>query len=46
MSSPFPPVVDRSAQQTMDLEREYVLQNYARYPLVIARGKGCCVYDL
>jgi predicted acetylornithine/succinylornithine family transaminase len=30
----------------MDLEREYVLQNYARYPLVLARGKGCCVYDL
>jgi predicted acetylornithine/succinylornithine family transaminase len=38
--------VDQSAQQTMDLEREYVLQNYARYPLVLARGKGCCVYDL
>jgi predicted acetylornithine/succinylornithine family transaminase len=46
MSSDFPPVVDQSAQQTMDLEREYVLQNYARYPLVLARGKGCCVYDL
>jgi predicted acetylornithine/succinylornithine family transaminase len=38
--------VDQSAQQTMDLEREYVLQNYARYPLVLARGKGCYVYDL
>jgi predicted acetylornithine/succinylornithine family transaminase len=30
----------------MDLEREYLLQNYARYPLVLGRGKGCCVYDL
>ena len=30
----------------MDLEREYLLQNYARYPLVLARGKGCHVYDL
>jgi len=30
----------------MDLERDYVLQNYARYPLVLARGKGCYVYDL
>jgi predicted acetylornithine/succinylornithine family transaminase len=30
----------------MDLERQYVLQNYARYPLVLARGKGCYVYDL
>jgi predicted acetylornithine/succinylornithine family transaminase len=46
MSSTFPPIVDQSAQQTMDLVREYVLQNYARYPLVLARGKGCCVYDL
>jgi predicted acetylornithine/succinylornithine family transaminase len=29
----------------MDLERDYLLQNYARYPLVITRGKGCHVYD-
>jgi predicted acetylornithine/succinylornithine family transaminase len=29
----------------MDLERQYLLQNYARYPLVLARGKGCYVYD-
>jgi len=29
----------------MDLEREYVLQNYARYPLVLARGKGCYLFD-
>ena len=28
----------------MDLEREYLLQNYARYPLVLARGKGCYLY--
>ncbi len=30
----------------MDLERTYVLQNYARYPLALHRGKGCYVYDL
>jgi predicted acetylornithine/succinylornithine family transaminase len=30
----------------MDLERDYLLQNYARYPLVLARGKGCHVYDV
>jgi acetylornithine/succinyldiaminopimelate/putrescine aminotransferase len=30
----------------MDLEREYLLQNYARYPLVLARGKGCYLYDV
>src|SRR5438552_30736 len=42
-----PPVEAPSASQSvMDLEREYLLQNYARYPLVLARGKGCYVYDL
>src|SRR5436305_14979260 len=46
MTSAPPPAVDHSAQATMDLEREYVLQNYARYPLVLARGKGAYVYDL
>ncbi len=30
----------------MHLEREYLLQNYARYPLALHRGKGCYVYDL
>ena len=28
------------------LEREYVLQNYARYPLVLHKGRGCYAYDL
>jgi acetylornithine/N-succinyldiaminopimelate aminotransferase len=31
--------------EVMGLEREYLLQNYARYPLVLARGKGPYVYD-
>jgi len=30
----------------MDLERDYVLQTYARYPVVLSRGKGCYLYDL
>src|ERR1700726_3643894 len=34
------------ASVAMDREREYLLQNYARYPLVLARGKGCYAYDL
>jgi predicted acetylornithine/succinylornithine family transaminase len=38
--------LDAAAQAVMDLEREYLLQNYARYPLVLARGKGCHLYDL
>jgi acetylornithine/N-succinyldiaminopimelate aminotransferase len=29
----------------MDLERDYLLQNYARYPLVLAKGKGIYAYD-
>jgi acetylornithine/N-succinyldiaminopimelate aminotransferase len=37
--------VENSAQAIMDLERQHLLQNYARYPLVLTRGKGCYVYD-
>src|SRR5579871_1155660 len=29
----------------VDLEKQYLLQNYGRYPLVLHRGKGCYVYD-
>src|ERR1700719_3441555 len=32
-------------QNIMDLEKQYLLQNYARVPLVLHRGKGCYVYD-
>ena len=45
MTSAPPPVVDDAAQAVIDLEREYLLQNYARYPLVLTRGKGCHVWD-
>jgi predicted acetylornithine/succinylornithine family transaminase len=30
---------------TIDLEKQYVLQNYARIPVVLHRGKGVYVYD-
>src|SRR5437868_13656822 len=41
------PVEASSASQAlMDLERQHLLQNYARYPLVLRRGKGPYVYDL
>ncbi|MDX1982383.1 MAG: aspartate aminotransferase family protein [Bryobacteraceae bacterium] len=33
------------AQQIMDLDKQYVLPTYARYPLVITRGKGCYLWD-
>ena len=46
MTTAPPLLSDASAQAVMDLEREFLLQNYARYPLVLARGKGCHLYDL
>src|SRR5436190_19375923 len=49
MSSALSPAMDTAAEPTyqpiLDLERAYLLQNYARYPLVLARGKGCYLYD-
>ena len=46
MASVLPPVTESSTQSIMDLERASLLQNYARYPLVLGRGKGVHVYDL
>src|ERR1700742_4620071 len=46
MTSALPPAVDSYAQTLMDLEKEHLLQNYARYPLALAKGKGCYLYDL
>jgi len=34
-----------AADQTISLEKEYLLQNYGRYPLVLRKGKGCYVFD-
>jgi len=34
-----------TAERIQASDREHVLQNYARYPLVLHRGKGCYVYD-
>lgn len=33
------------AESVINLERQYLLQNYARYPLVLKRGRGCWLYD-
>src|SRR6202050_28881 len=35
-----------SADAIIDLERQYVLQNYSRYPLVDSKGKGRQVYGV
>ena len=34
-----------AALSAIDLEKQYLIQNYARYPLLLHRGKGCYVYD-
>jgi predicted acetylornithine/succinylornithine family transaminase len=39
------PEVAAASSPVIELEKEYVLQNYARYPLVLTRGRGCYVYD-
>ena len=41
-----PPQETTAVENIQALEREYLLQNYARYPLVLQKGKGCYVYDL
>lgn len=44
MSAPL--TANTTTQNVMELESQYLLQNYARYPIVIHRGKGCHVYDV
>src|SRR6201994_3008440 len=48
MSTALPPELEvhTSLEEIMGLERDYLLQNYARYPLALHRGKGCYLYDL
>src|SRR3974390_1226027 len=33
------------SEQVFEIEKQYVLQNYARYPILLVRGKGAYVYD-
>src|SRR5215471_14965672 len=39
------PAAALSSDPVVALEKQYLLQNYARYPLVLARGRGCYLYD-
>jgi acetylornithine/N-succinyldiaminopimelate aminotransferase len=34
------------AQEVMDLEKEYLLQNYGRYPVVLEHGEGVWLFDI
>jgi predicted acetylornithine/succinylornithine family transaminase len=45
MTSVIPPTQENSAPSAAELERDYLLQNYTRYPITLARGKGCYVFD-
>jgi acetylornithine/N-succinyldiaminopimelate aminotransferase len=40
------PETQAAEQRLVELERQYVLQTYARYPLTFIRGKGCYLYDI
>ncbi len=44
MAAEGAPAVE-SPPGVVELEQAHVIQNYARYPLVITRGKGVAVYD-
>jgi predicted acetylornithine/succinylornithine family transaminase len=47
MSTPTAlPETASAAQRIQSLEREYLLQNYARYPVVMHKGRGCYLYDI
>lgn len=48
MSTTFSPKpeVSSTLDEIMRLEQEFLLQNYARYPLGLDRGRGCYLYDL
>src|ERR1700761_8954859 len=46
MATTPPAEVTSSLEEIIGLEQSYLLQNYARYPLALHRGKGCYLYDL
>ena len=41
-----PPVSTSVADQVRAREKQYLLQNYGRYPIVLARGRGAWLYDV
>lgn len=45
MSTAPPVTPELSLQSIQELEQQHLLQNYARYPLALVRGKGCYVFD-
>jgi acetylornithine/N-succinyldiaminopimelate aminotransferase len=45
-SSTQPPANTAAAPSVIDLEREYLLQNYSRYPIILRQGKGAWLTDV
>jgi acetylornithine/N-succinyldiaminopimelate aminotransferase len=45
-NSTQPPAPASIADTVMELEREYLLQNYGRYPIVLRQGKGAWLTDV
>src|SRR5487761_2685837 len=37
---------NKLAGEIEELEKQHLLQNYARLPVVLSRGRGCYVYDI
>lgn len=44
-TAPPEPALSSQLEEIAALERDYLVQNYGRYPLALQRGKGCFVYD-
>jgi acetylornithine/N-succinyldiaminopimelate aminotransferase len=40
-----PETAPASTPSMIELEKQYLLQNYSRLPLILTRGRGCYVYD-
>lgn len=45
MASPTATPLDPQTQAILDLEEEYLIQTYRRFPVLLRRGKGCWLYD-
>jgi acetylornithine/N-succinyldiaminopimelate aminotransferase len=43
---PQPGVSSKQFEEIAALERDYLVQNYSRYPVALHRGKGCYLYDI
>ncbi len=46
MDTPASNAGPSKAEEIMNLENDYLVQNYRRYPVVLHRGKGCTLYDV